>query len=559
MNGKLCATPHKVNSWQEIDFKAAEYYVKKLQMRIAKAVKEQKWGKVNALQWTLTHSFYAKALAVKRVTENKGKRTSGIDHELWESPESKFKAIEKLERRGYRAQPLRRIYIPKKNGKLRPLSIPTMTDRAMQTLYRFALEPIAETTADTHSYGFRPKRCVQDAIERCFNMLSRKRSAAWILEGDIKGCFDNISHEWILKRIPMDKAILRQFLKSGYIETGKLFPTETGTPQGGTISTTICNMVLDGLEPMLKARFKPHWVGGELIKPVVNFTRYADDFIITGRNPELLEDEVKPIVKEFLRERGLALSEEKTVITHIDNGFNFLGCNIRKYNGKLLTKPSKASVKAFLGKVRGIIKQNRTTKQQDLIARLNPVIRGWVNFHRFNVSGEIFRYVDMQIFRALWKWAKRRHHNKGGRWITKRYFHRVNTRNWTFAVEWKREDSTTGYFALEYASDTKIVRFPAIRDGANPYEGDWQLYFEERETEKMRITVKGNYTLRRLFNSQQGVCALCGEPLTIETGGRCHKYNNGRQITNALVHPICHRNIHQFNSFQPAYCGSNRL
>ena len=217
MNGKLCATPHKVNSWQEIDFKAAEYYVKKLQMRIAKAVKEQKWGKVNALQWTLTHSFYAKALAVKRVTENKGKRTSGIDHELWESPESKFKAIEKLERRGYRAQPLRRIYIPKKNGKLRPLSIPTMTDRAMQTLYRFALEPIAETTADTHSYGFRPKRCVQDAIERCFNMLSRKRSAAWILEGDIKGCFDNISHEWILKRIPMDKAILRQFLKSGYI------------------------------------------------------------------------------------------------------------------------------------------------------------------------------------------------------------------------------------------------------------------------------------------------------------------------------------------------------
>lgn len=559
MNGKLCATPHKVNSWQEIDFKAAEYYVKKLQMRIAKAVKEQKWGKVNALQWTLTHSFYAKALAVKRVTENKGKRTSGIDHELWESPESKFKAIEKLERRGYRAQPLRRIYIPKKNGKLRPLSIPTMTDRAMQTLYRFALEPIAETTADTHSYGFRPKRCVQDAIERCFNMLSRKRSAAWILEGDIKGCFDNISHEWILKRIPMDKAILRQFLKSGYIETGKLFPTETGTPQGGTISTTICNMVLDGLEPMLKARFKPHRVGGELINPVVNFTRYADDFIITGRNPELLEDEVKPIVKEFLRERGLALSEEKTVITHIDNGFNFLGCNIRKYNGKLLTKPSKASVKAFLGKVRGIIKQNRTTKQQDLIARLNPVIRGWVNFHRFNVSGEIFRYVDMQIFRALWKWAKRRHHNKGGRWITKRYFHRVNTRNWTFAVEWKREDGTTGYFALEYASDTKIVRFPAIRDGANPYEGDWQLYFEERETEKMRITVKGNYTLRKLFKSQQGVCALCGEPLTIETGGRCHKYNNGGQIMNALVHPICHRNIHQFNSFQPAYCGSNRL
>ena len=168
MNRQLCATPRTAQSWQDIDFKAAERSVKKLQMRIAKAVKEKKWGKVKALQWTLTHSFYAKALAVKQVTENQGTRTSGVDHELWDTPNGKFKAIGKLKRRGYKAQPLRRVYIPKKNGKLRPLSIPTMTDRAMQTLYRLALEPIAETTADPHSYGFRPQRCVQDAIEHCF-------------------------------------------------------------------------------------------------------------------------------------------------------------------------------------------------------------------------------------------------------------------------------------------------------------------------------------------------------------------------------------------------------
>ena len=415
MSRQLRATPHKATGWQEIDFKAAESYVKKLQMRIAKAVKEKRWGKVQALQWMLTHSFYAKALAVKRVTENQGRRTSGVDHELWLSPESKFKAIEKLERRGYRAQPLRRFYIPKKSGKLRPLSIPTMTDRAMQTLYRFALEPIAETTADIHSYGFRPNRCVQDAIERCFRNLARKSSAQWVLEGDIKGCFDNISHDWILEHIPIDKTVLWQFLKSGYVETGTLFPTETGTPQGGTISTTICNMVLDGMERLLKARFKRRWVDGGIFNPVVNITRYADDFIVTGRSPELLENEVKPMIQEFLRERGLVLSEEKTVVTHIDDGFNFLGCNIRKYNGKLLTKPSKESVKAFLGKIRGIIKQNKAAKQQDLIARLNPVIKGWVNFHRFNVSARTFGYVDAQIFRALWKWAKRRHHNKGSK------------------------------------------------------------------------------------------------------------------------------------------------
>ena len=559
MNRELCATPHTAERWQDIDFKVAERSVKKLQMRIAKAVKEKKWGKVKSLQWTLTHSFYAKALAVKRVTENKGKRTSGVDHELWQSPESKFKAISKLTRRGYKAQPLRRVYIEKKNGKLRPLSIPTMTDRAMQTLYRFALEPVAETTADIHSYGFRPERCVQDAIERCFLTLSKKKSPVWILEGDIKGCFDNISHEWIMQNIPMDKTILRQFLKSGFVETGTLFPTEMGTPQGGTISTTICNMVLDGLEPLLKETFKPKWNNGKTIYPMVNFTRYADDFIITGKNPELLEKEVKPIVRKFLQERGLTLSEEKTLITHIDDGFDFLGCNVRKYNGKLLIKPAKASVKSFLRKIRGVIRQNRTAKQQDLIMMLNPIIRGWVNFHRFNVSASIFNYIDAQTFYALWKWAKRRHRNKGSKWIVRRYFHRVNNRNWTFAHQWRRNDGTTGYFALEYASDMRITRFLAIRDGANPYDKDWQLYLEERETEKMRRTVKGNHTLKWLFNKQQGRCALCGERLTLETGGRCHKYNHNNVTSNYLVHPDCHRKLHQFNSFQPAYYGSNRL
>jgi RNA-directed DNA polymerase len=559
MNGKPCAAPNTVEAWADIDFVTAEYSVKKLQTRIAKAVKEGKWGKVKALQWTLAHSFYAKALAVRDVTGNQGKRTSGVDHELWDTPKSKLEAIGKLRRKGYKAQPLRRVYIPKKNGKMRPLGIPTMKDRAMQTLYRYTLEPIAETTADTHSYGFRPKRCVQDAVEHCFNSLALKTSAEWVLEGDIKGCFDNISHEWMMKHIPVDKAVLRQFLTSGVFEGKTLFPTEAGTPQGGAISPTLCNMVLDGLEKLLDSRFKRKWKDGKLYNPKVNFTRYADDFIVTGESPELLEREVLPLIKGFMKERGLVLSDEKTVITHIDNGFDFLGCNIRKYKGKLLIKPSKAGVKSFLAKVRGIIRQNKSAKQSELIARLNPVIRGWVNFHRFNVSAKTFSYVDTQIFHALWRWMVRRHKHKNKHWLARRYFHRVGNRSWTFSCPLKRKDGSVGYYALEYAGDTKIVRFPAIKDGANPYDVEWSLYLEERETVKMRISMTGKAALLRLFQKQNGMCAICGNAMTQDTGAVRHKTEVNGRAAFSLIHPLCHKSSHTNNPLQPAYCGSNRL
>ena len=247
MNEKSCAPTCKVEDWASIDWNKARAYVKKLQMRIVKAQQEGHYSKVKTLQWLLTHSFYAKALAVKRVISNRGKNTAGVDHELWLTPEAKFKAINKLKRRGYRPQPLKRVYIPKKNGKLRPLSIPTMTDRAMQTLYMFALEPLAETYGDPNSYGFRIGRSTHDAIEQCFTDLNKGKSPEWILEGDIKGCFDHISHEWLMENIPMDTQVLQKWLKCGFVDTKQLFPTEEGTPQGGTISPTLMNMTLDGL------------------------------------------------------------------------------------------------------------------------------------------------------------------------------------------------------------------------------------------------------------------------------------------------------------------------
>ena len=265
------ATSHDKVNWNAIDWQTANQTVNRLQARIVKATQEGRWGKVNALQHLLTHSFCAKALAVKRVTENSGKHTPGVDKEIWNMPTKKAAAISSLRQRGYRPKPLRRIYILKKNGKMRPLGIPTMKDRAMQALYRLALDPIAETTADVNSYGFRLQRSTADAIEQCFNILATKRSACWILEGDIKSCFDNISHEWLLANIPIDKTTLQKWLKAGFIEKNIFYRTEEGTPQGGIISPVLANMTLDGLERKLKSIFRQ--------KPSqkVNLVRYADD------------------------------------------------------------------------------------------------------------------------------------------------------------------------------------------------------------------------------------------------------------------------------------------
>jgi len=230
------ASSRAADMWEQANWTHIEAEVKRLQMRIAKAVREGRWGKAKALQHLLTRSHSGKMLAVKRVTENSGKRTPGVDGRTWLTPAGRWKGMLSLRHRGYRAMPLRRVYIPKSNGKRRPLGIPVMRCRAMQALWKLALEPIAETLADPNSYGFRPERSTADAIEQCVTTLSRRVSAQWVLEGDIRGCFDNFSHSWFLQHIPMDKAVLRQWLEAGYVDEGSLFETQAGTPQGGVIT-----------------------------------------------------------------------------------------------------------------------------------------------------------------------------------------------------------------------------------------------------------------------------------------------------------------------------------
>jgi RNA-directed DNA polymerase len=434
MNAATLACAPSGVAWDGINWADVQRHVRRLQARIVKATQAGRHNKAKALQWLLTHSFCGKALAVKRVTENRGKNTPGVDKITWKTPVAKTNAIASMKRRGYSPLPLRRVLIPKKNGKTRPLGIPVMRCRAMQALHLLALEPIAETTADPNSYGFRPERSTADAGEQCFNSLAKKVSAEWVLEADIQGCFDQISHDWMVANVPTDKATLKKWLKAGFVYQNELFPTEAGTPQGGIISPVLANMTLDGLEAMLAEKF-PKAVRRGL---KMHMVRYADDFIITGNSKEWLEHEVKPAVVEFLAERGLVLSPQKTKITHIKEGFDFLGWNIRKYNGKLLMKPSKANVKAHLDKIREVIKANKTAKQANLIRLLNPVLRGWANYHSHVVAKETFARVDGRVWSMLWRWAARRHPNKGARWVKERYFKTRGTRNWVFAATEKK-------------------------------------------------------------------------------------------------------------------------
>ena len=488
--------------WTNIDWKKVENSINRLQTRITKAVTQNKWHLVKRLQYLLTHSFYAKLLAVRSICQNKGKRTAGVDGEKWSTLEAKMNAAINLSDKKYKAKPLKRVYIEKPGKKKkRPLSIPTMHDRAMQALYAFALNPIAESTADITSFGFRKYRSAQDACQQAFICLSKKNSAQWVLEGDIKGCFDNINHEWLLDNILMDKTILKQFLKAGFIHKRHLNPTKVGTPQGGIISPTLANMTLDGIQGIIASKYytsRSGKVDKKYDRKKVNFLRYADDFIVTANSYETAQD-IAELIIPFLKERGLELSEEKTLISHIDNGFDFLGWNFRKYNGKLLIKPSKKSIESVTRKISDTIKEAKAWKQENLIFTLNPIITGWSNYHQPVVSKEIFSKLDDIVWNMLWKWAKRRHHNKSKSWIANKYWHSKGTRKWVFSTESN---------ILKRFSDTKIVRHISLKLDKNPYLN--KEYFDQRRF-KLKINktnIKPNSTVVNQTSIEDKNCRL---------------------------------------------------
>jgi len=543
------AVSNTKENWQAIDWQKINRNVRRLQSRIVKATKENKWGRVKALQHLLTRSFSGKVLAVRRVTENTGKKTPGVDADVWDSPDKKASAIKTLKQRGYKALPLRRIYIAKNNGNgLRPISIPTMRDRAMQSLYLLALDPVAETTADENSYGFRSQRSPADAIERIHHSLIRKNAAEWILDADIRSCFDKISFQWLLENIPMEKSILKRWLKAGFIEKQTFYPTEEGVPQGGCISPVLMNMTLDGLEQILKEKFPRNT---RKTKNKVNFVRFADDLLVTGRTPQVLEKEVKPIVEQFLAQRGLELSKEKTRIVKVTEGFDFLGQNIRKYsNGKVLSKPAKKSIKSLLNKVKAILKENKQATAGNLIVRLNPVIRGWANYHQHAASKQTFRRLNHNIFQMIWKWSERRHPNKTAKWVRKKYYRTQANRNWVFFGSIETNKNETKEVSLYDIALTPVTRHVKIKGEANPYDVEWEEYFEHRLGIQMAKNLKGRYKLLNLWMEQKGICPICNQKITKITGWHSHhiiwrsKGGSDGNSNRVLLHPQCHSQVH---------------
>ncbi len=529
------------SGWHSINWVACHRKVRSLQRRIVQSVQAGAWRKVKRLNYLLVNSFSALALAVKRVTENKGRKTPGVDGEIWDTPELKAKAVQRLAHvRGYQPRPLKRKYIAKKNGKRRPLSIPVMEDRGRQAVHLQAPSPIAETLADHNSYGFRSKRRCADAIDQCFKILRQRTSANWILEGDIKGFFDHLAFQWIEHNIPMDKRILSKWLRSGYMEEQRFNPSTQGVPQGGLVSPVIGNLALDGMEQLVKGKSE-HFRR----RHNINFVRYADDFIVTANNREVLEASI-PKLEAFLGVRGVSLSKEKTTITPISKGFDFLGQTIRKHprpNGKpakLQITPSKASFQSIKEKIRAICKSHKGATPATLIDKLNPVLRGWANYHRHISCAKTFSKVDSFVWGRVYRWCKRRHPDKTGRWIAKRYFLRTNSKSWRFT------DPATGNSLIKIAEQVKQKRHIKIKAAANPFDPQWEAYFHDRGRKQSRALTTGFKA--RIYAVQDGVCPTCQQLITDEEDLILH-HRDGEQRNNALAnlvfyHPNCYFQVY---------------
>lgn len=552
------STTSLISDISQVEWIKIERYVEKLQQRIFNAESQGNHRKVRELQRLLIRSKSALLLSIKQVTQiNKGKRTAGVDGYKALTPKERTELYNKMVVQDislHNPKPAKRIYIEKKNGKLRPLGIPVIKDRVYQNIVKMALEPQWEFRFEPTSYGFRPKRSTHDAIEAIFNKLAPKKKQ-WIFEGDFKGCFDNLNHDYILEQLGNfpAKDLIVKWLKAGYIDNKVFNVTEQGIPQGGIISPLLANIALHGLEEAVGVKYyKCKRKGVEKIenRGSISVVRYADDFVIICEKEEeakSMYDKLKP----YLNKRGLELADDKTRIVHISEGFDFLGFNVKSYKDhnktKLLIKPSKDSIKKFRAKIYDVFEQNKGKNVYSLIYKLNPLIRGTANYWKSTCSSEIFSSMDSYIFGKIVKLLKRLHPTKSWKWKCERYFKPDKTGQ--SKNKWILTDPDKGV-QLYQMGWTSIVRHTLIKMNSTPYNVELKEYFHKRnikEFNRQNIDIK-----QKMAKFQNYKCYLCGNSIVDGREGTeiHHKTPKSKGGSNTLknmvlTHISCHTEFHR--------------